>query len=173
MKINLKKIILYSKILKAGQRVLFSGTIYTARDVAHERIVSILADSGKLPFDLNGSAIYYCGPTPAKPGEIIGACGPTTSSRMDIFTPKLLKEGVKVLIGKGNRSNDVVDSVKNNGAIYFVATGGVGALISKTVQKADLIAFKDLGPEAIYKLEVKDMSLIVAIDSHGNNIFKK
>lgn len=152
---------------------MLSGTIYTARDAAHERIVKMLDECGKVPFELKNSAIYYCGPTPAKPGEIIGACGPTTSARMDVFTPKMLDEGVKILIGKGVRSKNVCDSIKKNKAVYMAATGGVAALLSKTVKSCELIAFGDLGPEAIYKLEIENMPLIVAIDSEGNDIFKK
>ncbi|MCL2335132.1 MAG: fumarate hydratase C-terminal domain-containing protein, partial [Endomicrobia bacterium] len=117
-------------------------------------------------------AIYYCGPSPAKPGAVIGACGPTTSARMDVFTPGMLEQGVKILIGKGARSEAVVKSIAKNKAVYLVATGGVAALLAKTVKKAEIIAFKDLGPEAIYKLEVEDMPLIVAVDSKGKNIFK-
>ncbi|MDR0617748.1 MAG: FumA C-terminus/TtdB family hydratase beta subunit [Endomicrobium sp.] len=173
MNVCLNDLIFNLNNLKVGQRVLLSGTIYTARDAAHKRIIDLL-DSGnrdKIPFNLNDSAIYYCGPTPLKPGNIVGACGPTTSSRMDIFTPRLLKEGVKVLIGKGNRSKNVEKSIGENKAIYFIATGGVAALISKSVVKAALIAFEDLGPEGVYRFEVKNMPLVVAIDSYGNNIF--
>jgi len=160
------------KNIKAGQRVLLSGTIYTARDAAHARIIDLINKEAKLPFGLKNSAIYYCGPAPAKPGEIIGACGPTTSARMDVFTPKMLEAGVKILIGKGARSESVRDSIKKNKAVYMAVTGGVAALLSKTVKSCELIAFEDLGPEAVYKLEVKDMPLIVAVDSEGNNIFK-
>ncbi|MDR1784256.1 MAG: FumA C-terminus/TtdB family hydratase beta subunit [Endomicrobium sp.] len=172
MKVDLHDLVLDSKILKAGQKVLIRGIIYTARDSAHDRIVKMLNCAEKIPFEMKNAAIYYCGPSPAKPGMIVGACGPTTSSRMDVFTPRILKEGVKFLIGKGVRSEVVVDSIKQNSAIYLVATGGVAALLSKTVKKIDLIAFEDLGPEAVYKLEVEDMPLIVAIDSFGNTVFK-
>ncbi|MDR1926748.1 MAG: FumA C-terminus/TtdB family hydratase beta subunit [Endomicrobium sp.] len=171
MKINLQNLVLNTKVLKAGQKILLSGTVYTARDAAHERIIDMLDSGTKIPMNLNNAAIYYCGPTPAKPGAIIGACGPTTSSRMDVFTPRILKEGVKILIGKGARSNYVVESIKENVALYLVATGGAAALISRVVKKSDLIAFEDLGPEAIYKLKVKDMPLIVAIDSSGCSVF--
>ncbi|GMO64858.1 MAG: Fe-S-containing hydro-lyase [Endomicrobiia bacterium] len=172
MKVNLQDLVLDSKILKAGQKILISGTIYTARDAAHDRIVKMLDYDEEIPFKLENVAIYYCGPSPAKPGAIIGACGPTTSSRMDVFTPRLLREGVKFLIGKGVRSKVVVDSIKRNSVVYLVATGGVAALLSKTVKKFNLIAFEDLGPEAVYKLEVEDMPLIVAVDSFGNTVFK-
>jgi fumarate hydratase subunit beta len=171
MKINLQHLILNNKTVKAGQKILLSGTIYTARDAAHKRIVEMLDNGVPLLFDLKNAAIYYCGPTPTKPGTIIGACGPTTSFRMDVFTPKILKEGVKVLIGKGARTRNVVDSIKENNAVYLIATGGVAALISKTVKEANMVAFEDLGPEAIYKFEVEYMPLIVAIDSFGNNVF--
>jgi fumarate hydratase subunit beta len=173
MKINLQDLILNIKDIKVGQKILLSGNIYTARDAAHKRIVDILNKGEELPIDLKNSVIYYCGPTPTKPGEVVGSCGPTTSSRMDIYTPSILKEGVKVLIGKGARSESVVRALKENNAVYLVATGGVGALISKKVKKSDLLVFEDLGPEAIYRFEVEDMPLIVAIDSFGNNIFNK
>jgi fumarate hydratase subunit beta len=172
MKINLIDLVLNPKMLKAGQRILLSGTFYTARDAAHKRIIDALDSRSTVPFNLKNAAIYYCGPAPAKPNAVIGACGPTTSSRMDVFTPRILKEGVKFLIGKGVRSESVVNSIKENGAVYLVATGGVAALLSKTVKKADLVAFEDLGPEAIYKLKVEDMPLIVAIDSDDGNVFK-
>ncbi|MDR3306401.1 MAG: FumA C-terminus/TtdB family hydratase beta subunit [Endomicrobium sp.] len=173
MKINLQDLILNIKDIKAGQKVLLNGNIYTARDAAHKRIVDILDKGEKLPIDLKNSAIYYCGPTPPKPGEIVGSCGPTTSSRMDVYTPRILKEGVKVLIGKGARTEWVAKAFKENNAAYLVATGGVGALISKTVKKAELLAFEDLEPEAVYRFEIEDMPLVVAIDSFGNNIFNK
>ena len=170
---NIQEIISDTGKLKVGQRILLSGTIYTARDAAHARIVDIINSGGKVPFELEGAAIYYCGPSPAKPGHAIGACGPTTSARMDVFTPKILEKGVKILIGKGVRKDFVVDSIKKHKAVYLAATGGVAALLSKTVKKAGIIAFEDLGPEAVYKLEVEDMPLIVAVDSEGKNIFKR
>jgi fumarate hydratase subunit beta len=173
MKINLQDLILNIKDIKVGQEILLSGNIYTARDAVHKRIVDILDRGGQLPVDLKNSAIYYCGPTPARPGKIVGSCGPPTSSRMDVYTPKILKEGIKALIGKGARSEIVIKALKENGAVYLVATGGVGALISKTVKKAELLAFEDLGPEAIYRFEVEDMPLVVAVDSFGNNIFNQ
>jgi fumarate hydratase subunit beta len=172
-KFTINELLLNTDAVKAGDRVLLSGTIYTARDAAHKRISDLLNKIVKTPFELSGSAIYYCGPSPAKPGTAIGACGPTTSARMDVFTPKMLENGVKILIGKGRRSKEVCSSIAKNKAVYFIATGGVAALLSKTVVKAEVCAFKDLGPEAVYKLEVKDMPLIVAIDSGGNDIFKK
>ncbi|MDR2192429.1 MAG: Fe-S-containing hydro-lyase [Endomicrobium sp.] len=159
--------------LKAGQKICLSGTIYTARDAAHKRIVDALNKGVKRPFDLKNSALYYCGPSPAKPGKIIGSCGPTTSARMDVFTPQLLEAGVKILIGKGARSKEVCGSIVKNKAVYFAATGGAAALLSKTVVKAEIAAFEDLGAEAVYKLEIKDMPLIVAVDCFGNDIFMR
>ncbi|MCL1972904.1 MAG: FumA C-terminus/TtdB family hydratase beta subunit [Endomicrobia bacterium] len=173
MKINVQDLACNTGILKAGQQIYLSGTIFTARDTAHARIVNIINSGGKSHFELEGSAIYYCGPSPAKPGQAIGACGPTTSARMDVFTPKILEKGVKILIGKGARKDFVVDSIKKHKAVYLAATGGVAALLSKTVKKAETIAFEDLGPEAVYKLEVEDIPLIVAVDSEGNDIFKR
>ena len=154
------------KKLKAGDKVLLSGIIYTARDAAHKRMVK------RLPFDLKGQIIYYTGPTPAPPGKIIGSCGPTTSYRMDFYTPTLLRLGLKGMIGKGDRSQEVIAAIKKYQAIYFVAFGGCGALYSQFVKKAELIAYPDLGCEAILKLEVEDFPLIVGIDSYGKNIYK-
>ncbi|OIN96366.1 fumarate hydratase [Candidatus Desantisbacteria bacterium CG1_02_38_46] len=153
--------------LKIGEIVLLNGIIYTARDAAHKRMIK------KLPFDIRGQVIYYAGPTPAPPGRVIGSCGPTTSARMDIYTPLLLKMGLKGMIGKGNRSSDVIKATKKYKAIYFVAIGGAGALLSKKIKSAKIIAYRNLGPEAIYKLEVEDFPVIVGIDSFGKNIFKK
>ena len=167
MKINTEELLKNINKVKAGDRVFLSGTLYTARDAAHKRIV----ENKKSPINLKNASIYYCGPAPKKPGQIIGACGPTTSSRMDEFTPKMLGLGVKFLIGKGKRSKEVVEAIKKNKAVYFIATGGVAALLSKMVVKAEVVAFKEFGPEAIYKLEVKDMPLIVAVDSRGNDVF--
>ncbi len=149
--------------LKAGEEVFLSGIIYTARDQAHKK---------SIPFDLEGVVIYYCAPTRTMPGQIIGACGPTTSRRMDNFTPSLLKAGLSGMIGKGNRSKEVVDAIKKQKAVYFLAYAGCGALINKYVKNKKLIAYPELGPEAIYALEVKDFPLIVAIDSQGRNIYK-
>jgi fumarate hydratase subunit beta len=171
MRVILQDLVLNSKAVRAGQRVLLSGVVYTARDVAHKRIMDILDSNGKLPFDLKNAAIYYCGPTPSSSGNNIGVCGPTTSSRMDAFTPRILKEGVKFLIGKGSRSKMVVSSIKEANAIYFLATGGIAALLSKTVKKADIVAFEDIGPEAVYKFEIENMPLIVAVDGFGGDVF--
>jgi fumarate hydratase subunit beta len=157
--------------LKAGDRLNFSGVIYTARDQAHKRLVEAIKGRKKLPIDLKGAIIYYCGPTKTPKGKIIGSCGPTTSSRMDEFTPALLKAGLKGMIGKGSRSKEVIRAIKKYKAVYFLAYAGCGALISKYVKKVRPVAYKDLGPEAILKLEVKDFPLIVGIDSKGGNIY--
>jgi len=159
--------------LRVGEEVLLSGVIYTARDQAHKRLVEAIEKGKKLPFDLKGKVIYYCGPTPASGGRVIGSCGPTTSLRMDEFTPSLLKEGVKGFIGKGRRSEEVVKALGKYGGIYFLTYAGCGALLSKYVKKAKPVAYKDLGPEAIYELEVEDFPVIVAIDAKGKNIYKQ
>ncbi|OGS20050.1 MAG: fumarate hydratase [Elusimicrobia bacterium RIFOXYA2_FULL_39_19] len=161
------------KSLKAGDRVFISGTIYTARDTAHKRIFELIANKEKLPFELEGAVIYYVGPSPAKPGQVIGSAGPTTSSRMDSFTPILLEKGLKGMIGKGKRSPDVIKAIKKYKAVYFAATGGAAALLAKTVKDSDLIAFFELGTEAIYKLEVKDFPAIVINDMYGNDLYEK
>lgn len=155
------------KKLKAGDEVLLSGIIYTARDQAHKRLVELLNKKNKLPVELKGAVIYYCGPTRARPGKTIGSCGPTTSSRMDAFTPALLRAGVKGMIGKGGRSEEVARAIKRHKAVYFIAVGGAGAYLSKKVKKAGAAAFKDLGPEAIYRLEIKDFPVFVGIDHKG------
>ncbi|MFH1397357.1 MAG: FumA C-terminus/TtdB family hydratase beta subunit [Candidatus Omnitrophota bacterium] len=168
------------KKLKAGQEVLLSGIIYTARDQAHKRLVSSLGiGKGRgtgmgreLPIDIKNAVIYYCGPTKTPKGKIIGACGPTTSSRMDVFTPALLKAGLSAMIGKGNRSPEVRKAIRKFRGVYFLTFAGCGALLNKYVRKSRPFIYQDLGPEAIYKLEVKDFPLIVGIDSKGNSIFK-
>lgn len=159
--------------LNAGDRVLLSGVIYTARDAAHKRIVSIISDDGELPFDIEGSVIYYAGPTPAKNGLCVGSIGPTTSSRMDVFSPLLISMGQKAMIGKGNRNADVIEAMKTHGAVYFAAVGGAGALYCKCIEQCDVIAFDDLGCESVKRLIVKDFPLIVAIDSKGNSLYNK
>jgi fumarate hydratase subunit beta len=159
------------KNLKAGDEVLITGTILTARDAAHKRLCDILKKGKKLPLNLKDAVIYYCGPTPARPGKAIGSCGPTTSSRMDAFTPQLIRLGLAGMIGKGDRSEEVVEAIKKNKCVYFLAVGGIGALLSTKVKSAKAILFNDLGPEAIYKLEVKDFPLLVGVDSKGNNVY--
>lgn len=161
------------EVLKKGDRVYLSGTIYTARDAAHKKIVALLKENKPLPFELQNSIIYYAGPTPAKNNLAIGSIGPTTSSRMDIFTPLLLKNGLKGMIGKGGRSEAVVNSIVKEKAIYFAAVGGAGALYSGAVTECEVIAFSELGCESVKKLTVKDFPLTVAIDSFGNSLFER
>jgi len=157
--------------LKAGQEVLLSGYIYTARDAAHKRICELIAGKKKLPLELKGKIIYYCGPNPAPPGMVIGSCGPTTSSRMDVFTPRILESGVGALIGKGKRSKEVRQAIKKHSAVYFLTLAGGGAFLARCVKAVRPVAFDDLGPEAIYEFEVKDFPLIVGIDSKGKYIY--
>jgi len=157
--------------LQAGERVLISGIIYTARDAAHKRLQEMLQNGQQLPFELVGQIIYYAGPCPAKPGQVIGSIGPTTSGRMDIYTPALLERGLAGMIGKGLRSQAVIDSIIDNGAVYFAAIGGAGALLAEAVKGAEEVAFADLGAEAIYRLTVEDFPAIVVIDSHGGNLY--
>lgn len=159
--------------LRAGDTVLLSGVIYTSRDKAHKRMIETLDCGEALPVDFAGQLIYYAGPTPAKPGQPIGSIGPTTSSRMDAFAPRLLDEvGLKGMLGKGPRSQAVIDAICRNGAVYMVAIGGTGAAISKAVKKAEVIAYDDLGTEAIRRLEIENLAAIVAIDAHGGNLFE-
>jgi fumarate hydratase subunit beta len=158
--------------LKAGDSVLLSGTVYTARDAAHKRLTELLEAGKELPFEIQNSIIYYVGPTPTKPGEAMGSAGPTTSYRMDAYTPQLLDIGLKGMIGKGLRSQKVIDSMVQNKAVYFGAIGGAAALIGKSIKKAELIAYEDLGAEAIRKLTVEDFPIVVIIDSNGNNLYK-
>lgn len=159
--------------LRAGDQVLLSGTIFTARDAAHKRMTEQLEQGEKLPFDLTNQVIYYVGPTPAKPGEIIGSAGPTTSSRMDTYTPLLLENGLKGMIGKGYRSQAVIDSIAKNNAVYFAAIGGSGALLAKRIKSVQLVAYEDLGPEAIRKLEIEDFPCMVINDSEGKDWYKE
>ncbi|WP_434293768.1 Fe-S-containing hydro-lyase [Clostridium botulinum] len=160
------------KSLKAGDMVLITGTIYTARDAAHKRLIDALEKGRNLPFEVKNSIIYYVGPTPAKPGMEIGAAGPTTSYRMDTYTPKLLNLGLKGMIGKGKRSKEVIESIVKNKAVYFGAIGGAAALISKSIKKSEVIAYEDLDSEAIRKLEVEDLPVTVIIDFKGNNLYE-
>ena len=158
---------------RAGERVLLSGIIYTGRDAAHKRMVELLDEGKSLPFDVNGQAIYYAGPCPAPPGRAIGSVGPTTSMRMDCYAPGLISEGLRVMIGKGTRSAEVISAICSNTCVYLTVVGGTGALTALCVEKAELVAFEDLGPEAIYKLTVRDMELLVAIDCHGGNVYER
>ncbi len=159
--------------LKAGDRVLLSGVIWTGRDQAHKRLVALLDEGKPLPCNLDGQVIYFVGPCPAKPGMPIGSAGPTTSYRMDAYSPRLLAEcGLRGMIGKGARTAPVVEAMKQYGAVYFAATGGAGALIARCVKKCELVAFPDLGPEAIYRLEVEDFPLVVATDANGETLYR-
>ncbi|MBP1890005.1 fumarate hydratase subunit beta [Clostridium moniliforme] len=161
------------KDLKCGDSVLLSGKLYTARDAAHKRLIDILDKGGELPISVKDETIYYVGPTPAKPGQVIGSAGPTTSYRMDAYSPKLLDLGLKGMIGKGKRNKEVINSMKKNNAVYFGAIGGAAALIGKCITASEVILYEDLGSEAIRRLEVKDLPLIVVIDSEGNNLYEK
>ena len=165
------QLIEYAEKVKAGDRVYLSGVVYTARDAAHKRIKTMLDNGEILPFDLKNALIYYAGPTPTPEGLAIGSCGPTTSSRMDKFAPELLDCGLKGMIGKGPRSNEVIEAITRNKAIYFCATGGAGALASKHITSCEVIAFDDLGCESVKKLEFDRFPLIVGIDCNGNSIF--
>lgn len=158
--------------LVAGDRVLLSGTVYTARDAAHKRIKDLISENATLPFALQNSVVYFAGPTPEKEGLAIGSIGPTTSSRMDCFSPLMLSSGQKAMIGKGNRSDDVIRAMKEYGAVYFAAIGGAGALYSKCVEECKVIAFEDLGCESVKELKIKNFPLLVAIDSKGNSLYK-
>ena len=161
------------KKMTIGMEVLLSGIIYTARDAAHQKLADLISTGQPLPFELEASVIYYVGPSPAKPGGVIGAAGPTTSSRMDPYTPLLLEKGVKGMIGKGQRSKEVIEACKKYTAVYLGATGGAAALLSKSIEEAQVIAFKELGPEAIRKLKVKDMPLIVINDCFGGDLYSE
>ena len=158
--------------LKAGDIVTISGIIYTARDAAHKRMLEEYDRTGTLPFDIKNQIIYYAGPSPAKPGEVIGAAGPTTSSRMDAYAPRLLDMGETGMIGKGARNADVVEAMKRNHAVYFGATGGAGALVASHIKKCEVLAYSDLQSEAIHKLTVEAFPVIVIIDSEGNNLYE-
>lgn len=158
--------------LKAGDSVLITGVIYTGRDAAHKNLVTALKEGKPLPVDLENQIIYYVGPAPAKPGQAIGSCGPTTSGRMDAYAPLLIELGLKGMIGKGPRNENVVSAMKKHGTVYLAAIGGAAAVIARSVKKADIIAYPELGPEAIYRLEVEDFPCIVAIDSEGNNLYE-
>lgn len=161
------------KSLKAGDSVLITGTIYAARDAAHKLMYEAIQKGEKLPIDWEGKIVYYVGPTPAKPGQAIGSAGPTTSGRMDKYTPTMIAHGQKGMIGKGYRSKEVVDAMKKYGAVYFAALGGAGALIAKSIKKYEVLAYGDLGPEALAAMTVEDFPAIVVIDSEGNNFYEQ
>ncbi len=171
--LNTKELPLYTERLSAGDKVYLTGEIYTARDAAHARLCTLLQDNKELPFDVGGAVIYFAGPSPTKDDGTIGSFGPTTASRMDAFSPMLLDLGLVGMIGKGNRSREVVDAIIRNKAVYFCAGGGFGALISQSIEKIEEIAFSELGCESIKRLSVKDMPLTVGVDSSGNSIFNR
>ncbi len=170
-KINLPLTEELARTLKAGDEVLLTGTIYTSRDAGHKRMCESLAKGEPLPFDPMDATIYYVGPTPAKPGTVIGSAGPTTSGRMDAYAPTMMSVGARGMIGKGARLPEVVDAMKKHSGVYFGAIGGAGALLAKCIKSAELIAYEDLGAEALRKLYVEDMPLVVIIDSEGNNLY--
>lgn len=159
--------------LKCGDRVLISGVIYSFRDAAHKKLYELIRENMPLPFDIKGAVVYYMGPSPAKPGRVIGACGPTTSGRMDYYTPLLLEKGLKGMIGKGERSQSVKEAILRYKAVYMCATGGAGALLSKKINKVEVIAFPELGPEAIRKLQVIDFPAIVVNDAYGEDLYQR
>lgn len=161
-----------AKTLHAGDEILLTGTIYTSRDAGHKRMCEALERGEKLPFDPENATIYYVGPTPAKPGEVIGSAGPTTSGRMDAYAPTMMSVGARGMIGKGARLPEVVEAMKKYSGVYFGAIGGAGALLAKCIKKAELIAYEDLGAEALRELYVEDMPLVVIIDSEGNNLYQ-
>jgi fumarate hydratase subunit beta len=158
--------------LHAGDNILITGVIYSARDAAHKRLCDLIAKGEKPPLELQGQTIYFMGPSPAKPGQPIGSAGPTTSYRMDAYSPTLIEKGLKGMIGKGARSAEVVEAMKKHRAVYFAATGGAAALIAKSIKNADIVAYEDLGAEAIRRLEVVDFPCIVAQDCHGQNLYE-
>lgn len=159
--------------LKSGDAIYLTGTIYTARDAAHKRMYEAMLKGEDIPIELKNTVLYYLGPSPARPGQVIGSAGPTTSSRMDKYTPLLLDAGVKGMIGKGRRSDEVIASIEKNGAVYLAAIGGAGALLSKCIKKAEVIAYEDLGTEAIRKLTVEELPVIVIIDREGHNLYEQ
>lgn len=161
-----------ARSLRAGDSCLLSGVIYTARDAAHKRLCHLAAEGKELPLDVKDSVIYFVGPTPAKPGEVIGSAGPTTAYRMDAYSPTLIEMGLTGMIGKGKRSPEVINAMKVHGAVYFGAIGGCGALLSRCIKKAEVIAYEDLGAEAIRRLEVENLPVVVIIDSEGNNLYE-
>ena len=171
-KYNTKDYRNWASEVRAGEEILLSGTVYTSRDAAHKRIFEALKNKNSLPYDIDGAFIYYAGPTPEKNGAV-GSCGPTTSSRMDVFAPTLYDMGLAATIGKGDRSEKVYEAIKKNGGIYLCAIGGAGALASKTIKSAEVIAYDDLGCESVKRFVIEDFPLYVGIDTYGNSIFKK
>lgn len=173
LKFNASELSTRAEELSAGDKVLLSGVVYTSRDAAHKRIMALLDEDKPLPFEMKGAVIYYAGPTPAKPGMAIGSCGPTTSGRMDPYAPRLLDIGLAAMIGKGERSESVVDAIIRNKAVYLCAIGGAGALACKCIKSCEVIGFEDLGCESVKKLYIEDFPLVVAIDCKGGNMFKR
>ncbi|MFC1926338.1 Fe-S-containing hydro-lyase [Chloroflexota bacterium] len=159
--------------LRVGEQVSISGVIYTARDAAHKRLIQALDRGESLPFDLKGQTLYYMGPSPAKPGQVIGSAGPTTSGRLDVYTPILIAAGIRAMIGKGSRSPEVKEAMKEHQAVYFAAIAGAGALVARAIISAEVIAYPDLGPEAILRLEVKDFPAIVVNDVYGGDLYQE
>lgn len=170
--ININQIKEYAPVLRAGDRVLLSGTVYTSRDAAHKRIFELLDRGEKLPYDIEGACIYFAGPTPTPDGMVIGSCGPTTSGRMDVYSPRLLDLGLSAMIGKGERNEAVCKAIVRNKAVYFCAIGGAGALYARQIKKCEEIDFKDLGCESVKQLELENFPVIVGIDANGGNLFK-
>lgn len=171
-KINLPITREMARTIKSGESCLLSGVIYTARDAAHKRLVELLEKGEKLPFDIENATIYYVGPTPAKPNQVIGSAGPTTSYRMDAYSPALIAAGETGMIGKGKRSAEVVEAMKKHGAVYFAAIGGAGALLSSCIKSAEVVCYEDLGAEAVRRLVVEDLPVVAVIDSEGNNLYE-
>lgn len=169
--INVEQLKTLSPELRAGDKVMLSGVVYTSRDAAHKRITELIEAGKPIPYDLDGAVIYYAGPTGTKEGMVIGSCGPTTSGRMDKFSPDFLDRGLAAMIGKGERSQEVIDAIIRNNAVYFCAIGGAGALACKCIKSCEVIAFEDLGCESVKRLCIEDFPLTVAIDCHGGNIF--
>ncbi len=169
--INVEQLKTLSPELRAGDKVMLSGVVYTSRDAAHKRITELIEAGKPIPYDLDGAVIYYAGPTGTKEGMVIGSCGPTTSGRMDKFSPDFLDRGLAAMIGKGERSQEVIDAIIRNNAVYFCAIGGAGALACKCIKSCEVIAFEDLGCESVKRLYIEDFPLTVAIDCHGGNIF--
>ena len=169
--INVEQLKTLSPELRAGDKVMLSGVVYTSRDAAHKRITELIEAGKPIPYDLDGAVIYYAGPTGTKEGMVIGSCGPTTSGRMDKFSPDFLDRGLAAMIGKGERSQEVIDAIIRNNAVYFCAIGGAGALACKCIKSCEVIAFEDLGCESVKRLCIEDFALTVAIDCHGGNIF--
>lgn len=161
-----------ARTLKAGDSCLLSGVIYTARDAAHKRLCELVAEGKTLPFEISDAVIYFVGPTPEKPGQVMGSAGPTTSYRMDAYSPTLIALGQTGMIGKGKRSQEVIDAMKQHGCVYFGAIGGCGALLSKCIKKSEIVAYPDLGPEAVRRLEVENFPVVVVIDSNGENLYE-